>query len=61
MRSKRDRRNNYNFLNMQLTEEHLKQLDAFIQEMPTKFGLPLIQFFNKIKEEGDTAKNGLPE
>ena len=36
---------------MNLTEEHLKQLDAFIQEMPTKFGLPLIQFFNKIKEE----------
>lgn len=40
---------------MQLTEEHLKQLDAFIQEMPVKFGLPLIQFFNKIKEESDTA------
>ena len=35
---------------MQLTEEHLKQLDTFIQEMPTKFGLPLIQFFNSIKE-----------
>ncbi len=38
---------------MNLTEEHLKQLDAFIQEMPVKFGLPLIQFFNKIKEEAD--------
>ena len=38
---------------MNLTEEHLKQLDAFIQEMPVKFGLPLIQFFNKIKEEAE--------
>jgi hypothetical protein len=38
-------------MNLNLTEEHLKQLDAFIQEMPVKFGLPLIQFFNKIKEE----------
>ena len=36
-----------------LNEEQVKQLDAFIQEMPTKFGLPLIQFFNKIKEEAD--------
>lgn len=36
---------------MNLTEEHLKQLDAFIQEMPVKFGLPLIQFFNSIKEQ----------
>ena len=42
---------------MQLTEEHLKQLDAFIQEMPVKFGLPLIQFFNKIKEEAE-KENG---
>ena len=54
MRSKRDRSNNFIFLNMNLTEEHLKQLDAFIQEMPVKFGLPLIQFFNKIKEESET-------
>jgi hypothetical protein len=34
-----------------LSEEKLKELDAFIQEMPTKFGLPLIQFINKIIEE----------
>jgi hypothetical protein len=38
---------------MKLSEENLKQLDAFIQEMPVKFGLPLIQFFNKIKEESE--------
>jgi len=36
---------------MNLTGEHLKQLDAFIQEMPTKFGLPLLNFLNKIAQE----------
>ena len=56
MRSERNRRNNFIFLIMNLTEEHLKQLDAFIQEMPVKFGLPLIQFFNKIKEEQEKEK-----
>jgi hypothetical protein len=40
-------------MNLNLTEEHLRQLDAFIQEMPTKFGFPLIQFFNKIKEDSE--------
>jgi|TARA_R110000868_G_scaffold113370_2_gene304339 hypothetical protein len=34
-----------------LSEEKLKELDMFIQEMPTKFGLPLIQFINKLIEE----------
>jgi len=34
-----------------LSEEKLKELDMFIQEMPTKYGLPLIQFINKIIEE----------
>jgi len=34
-----------------LSEEKLKELDMFIQELPTKFGLPLLQFINKIIEE----------
>ena len=34
-----------------LSEEKLKELDSFIQEIPTKFVLPLIQFINKIIEE----------
>jgi hypothetical protein len=34
-----------------LSEEKLQELNAFIQEMPTKFGLPLIQFINQIIEE----------
>lgn len=41
---------------MNLTEEHLKQLDAFIQEMPVKFGLPLLNFLNKIAQEQNSAK-----
>jgi hypothetical protein len=36
---------------MTLTEQHLNQLDAFIQEMPTKFGIQLIKFFNEIEEQ----------
>ena len=42
--------------NLTLTEEHLKQLDGFIQEMPTKYGLPLINFFNKIRDEVETLE-----
>lgn len=39
-----------------LSEQNVKELDAFIQEMPTKYGLPLIQFFNKIKEQEEKEK-----
>jgi len=41
-------------MNITLTEAEIKQLDAFFQEMPTKYGLPLIQFFGKLNE----AQNG---
>jgi hypothetical protein len=34
-----------------LSEEKLKELDMFIQEMPTKYGLPLIKFINEIIEK----------
>jgi hypothetical protein len=37
-----------------LNQEQIKQLDGFFQEMPTKYGLPLIQFFSKLNE----AQNG---
>jgi len=36
---------------MTLNEEQIKELDNFIAEMPLKYGLPLLQFFNKIHEE----------
>lgn len=37
-----------------LNQEQIKQLDAFFQEMPTKYGLPLIKFFGELNE----AQNG---
>lgn len=40
--------------NITLTEADIKQLDAFFQEMPTKYGLPLIKFFSELNE----AQNG---
>ena len=41
-------------MNLTLNEEQIKQLDAFFQEMPTKYGLPLIQFFGELNK----AQNG---
>ena len=41
-------------MNITLSEAEIKQLDAFFQDMPTKYGLPLIQFFGKLNE----AQNG---
>lgn len=34
-----------------LNENNLTELNNFIQEMPTKYGVPLIQFINQIIEE----------
>ncbi len=34
-----------------LTEEKLKELNSFIQEIPTKYGVYLIEFFNKLIQE----------
>lgn len=35
-----------------LDQETLQELDKFIQEMPTKYGLPLLNFINgKIAEQ----------
>jgi hypothetical protein len=34
-----------------LNETQVKELETFIQEMPTKFGLPLLNFLNKIAQE----------
>jgi hypothetical protein len=39
-----------------LSEEKVKELDAFFQEMPTKYGLPLMQFFGKLVEEQTPKK-----
>ena len=34
-----------------LDETQIKELEAFIQEMPTKYGLPLLNFLTKIAQE----------
>jgi hypothetical protein len=37
-----------------LNETQVKELEAFIQEMPTKYGLPLLNFLNKIAQDQKT-------
>ena len=34
-----------------LDDKQIKELEAFIQEMPTKFGVPLLNFLTKIAQE----------
>lgn len=36
---------------LQLTEAQVKELEAFIQTIPTAYGLPLLQFLGKIAQE----------
>lgn len=42
-----------------LNETQVKELETFIQEMPTKFGLPLLNFLNKIAQEQNSAKDNV--
>jgi hypothetical protein len=44
-----------------LNETQVKELEAFIQEMPTKFGLPLLEFFSKLAKEQKSNEEKLPE
>ncbi len=44
-----------------ITQEQMKQLDAFIQEMPVKYGIPLINFFNDIAKEQNSNGNEVSE
>lgn len=34
-----------------LTEEQIKQLEAIISEMPTKFGVPILNILNAKKDK----------
>jgi hypothetical protein len=36
---------------LQLSESQVKELEAFIQTIPTAYGLPLLQFLGKIAQE----------
>jgi hypothetical protein len=39
-----------------LSKEELEKLEAFIQEMPVKYGLPLIQFLNEVAQKQQTEE-----
>jgi hypothetical protein len=36
---------------LQLSETQVKELEAFIQTIPTAYGLPLLQFLGKLAQE----------
>lgn len=41
-----------------LKEQHVKELENFANELPTKFGAPLINFLNKLaNEQGQIPTN----
>jgi hypothetical protein len=42
---------------MNLTEEQVKEILAYLQELPTKYALPLIQYLDKIANEQKTEND----
>jgi hypothetical protein len=41
-----------------LKEQHVKELENFANELPTKFGAPLLNFLNKLaNEQGQIPTN----
>ena len=48
-------------MKLELNEENIKQLEAFFQEMPTKYGLPLIKFFGELNEAQNGQKTDVKE
>lgn len=36
---------------LQLTESQVKELEGFVQTIPTMYGLPILQFLGKIAQE----------
>lgn len=43
---------------IQLNEQHLADLKAFINKIPTEFGLPLLTFFAQLEnEQKEETKN----
>jgi hypothetical protein len=41
---------------IKLNEEQLSELNQFCQELPTKYGVPLLQWFKKIQDEQNPQK-----
>ena len=49
-------------MSLVLDEEAIKELNSFLQEMPLKFGLPLLNFINsKIVEQNKEVELPKPE
>jgi hypothetical protein len=44
-----------------LSEQNLKELETFINEIPTKYGIPLLEFFSKLAKEQTPTEEKLPE
>jgi hypothetical protein len=45
-----------------LDEKSINELNAFLQEMPLKFGLPILNFLNaKIQEQSKKIESTVPE
>lgn len=38
-----------------LKEQHLNELNAFLQEIPVKYGLPILNFLGKVAGESTEA------
>ena len=47
-------------MSITLTEKDIKELDSFFQEMPTKYGLQLINFFNAKMQEQSAPQQETP-
>jgi hypothetical protein len=39
-----------------LNEQQVKELEAFINQIPTAYGLPLLQFLGKLAQEQNPQK-----
>ena len=44
-----------------LNEKHIEELNNFIQELPLKHGLPLLNFLNKIAQEATKKEEVIAE
>jgi hypothetical protein len=43
-----------------INEQQLKDLETFINQIPTAYGLPLLQFLGKLVEEQKPKKEEIP-
>ena len=45
-----------------LNEQQLKELNDFLQEMPVKYGMPILNYLNaKIKEQNQVSGENVPK